>query len=74
MKLTDDQLRSEILLLSHHLDDIEEGLAEQDLDYVRRGVKDIREIVGRLAKALPKETAREIERISDDVQQIANLL
>lgn len=65
MNLKSDQLQNELLIIAHHLDDMEEGIKEKDLDYINKGVKDIREVVDRLAGFLSKKEASEIDRMAE---------
>ena len=65
MKLTSDQLQNELLIIAHHLDDMKEGIKEKDLDYINKGIKDIREVVERLSKFLSKKEKTEIERMAE---------
>jgi len=55
--LTEDSLQNELILIAHHLDDAEEGMGNDDLDYARASLRDIREVVGRLKKYLSADLA-----------------
>jgi hypothetical protein len=65
--MTEDQLQNEIIFISHHLDDMEKGIEENDLGYVKRGLDDVKESVYRLKKFLTHQNmVEEIDRISED--------
>jgi hypothetical protein len=66
MKITDDQLQNELILINHHLSDMEEGLADGDTDYVQRGIDDVREIITRLNSMLPSQLQGELSRTDDE--------
>ncbi len=50
---------------AHHVNDIEEGLKDKDLDYVTRGLNDIKEALQRLQKLVEPDQRSEIDRIAD---------
>jgi hypothetical protein len=63
VSLTSDKLQNELILIVHHLDDVDEGLGENDLDYVKASLRDIREVVDRLARVLSPEHAQNIAAV-----------
>jgi hypothetical protein len=74
VSLTSDKLQNELLLIVHHLDDADEGIKEDDLDYVKASLHDIREVVDRLSRVLSPEHARNIQaaRVMDEEETDAN--
>ena len=70
MRLTADQLQNELLIIAHHLDDIDEGLKDKDIDYVKKSLHDIREVIERLGGFLSKEQAAELERMSEQDRKV----
>ena len=60
-----DALQNEIIVIGHHVNDIEEGLKDKDLDYVTRGLNDIKEALQRLQKLVDPDQRSEIDRIAD---------
>ena len=61
--LTSDKLQNELILIVHHLDDVDEGLKEDDLDYVKASLRDIREVVDRLARVLSPEHVQNLAAV-----------
>ena len=59
-----DAIQNELIIIQHHLKDIDEGLADNDINYVKNGLKDIKESVQRLAKLLTPPEQDEIARIA----------
>jgi hypothetical protein len=63
VSLTSDKLQNELILIIHHLDDADEGINEDDLDYVKSSLRDIREVVDRLSRVLSPEHAQNIAAV-----------
>jgi hypothetical protein len=63
VSLTSDKLQNELILIIHHLDDAEEGIKENDLDYIKASLHDIREVVDRLSRVLSPEHAQNIAAV-----------
>lgn len=70
-RMTPDQFENELVLISHHVNDIQEGLKDGDLDYARKGLADIRESLDRLEKFLPSSMREEFSRISSLSRRVA---
>ncbi len=62
-----DAIQNELIIISHHIEDIEEGLKDNNTDYVKRGIGDIKESIQRLSKMLTPREKTEIERIADTI-------
>jgi 5-bromo-4-chloroindolyl phosphate hydrolysis protein len=62
-----DAIQNELIIIQHHLKDIDEGLADNDINYVKNGLKDIKESVQRLAKLLTPPEQDEIARIAESI-------
>ena len=62
-----DAIQNELIIIQHHVKDIEEGLADHDTSYVKNGLKDIKESVQRLAKLLTPPEQDEIARIAETI-------
>ncbi len=60
-----DPLQNELILILHHVGDIEESLKKRDIRYALEGLKDIRESVQRLSSMLPSNQSKEISRTAD---------
>jgi hypothetical protein len=65
--IPDDAIQNELIIISHHIEDIEEGLKARDMIYVQRGIGDIKESIQRLAEMLKPREKTEIERIADTI-------
>lgn len=70
--LNDDILQNELILINHHLDDIEKGLAENDINYIKRGLIDIRESINRLSKFITPQQSSELNRMSESFEARLN--
>lgn len=62
--LPDDALQNELIVIGHHVDDAEEALDEENPDYAREALKDIREALKRLSAFLTPDLTREILRVT----------
>jgi len=62
-----DAIQNELIIIQHHVQDIEEGLAENDIGYVKNGLKDIKESIQRLTKLLTPPEQDEIARIAETI-------
>jgi len=62
-----DSIQNELIIISHHVEDIEEGLKDKDIGYALKGLKDIKESIQRLSKFLKPKEKTEIERIADTI-------
>ena len=60
-----DVIQNEIIVIGHHVEDIEKGLDDGDIDYAKRGLHDIKEALQRLTKFVKPEQRSEIDRIAD---------
>ena len=60
-----DALQNEIIVIGHHVEDIEKGLDQGDIDYAKKGLHDIKEALGRLSQFVKPEQRSEIDRIAD---------
>jgi|AntRauTorcE11897_2_1112592.scaffolds.fasta_scaffold231158_1 hypothetical protein len=65
MQNLSDVLQNEIIVIGHHVNDIEEGLKDGNIDYVERGLHDIKEALQRLQTFVKPEDRSEIDRIAD---------
>lgn len=65
MKNISDVLQNEIIVIGHHVQDIEEGLKEGDIDYAKKGLHDIKESLARLSEFVNPNQRSEIDRIAD---------
>ena len=63
----EDAIQNELIIIQHHVKDIEEGLADHDISYVKNGLKDIKESVQRLTKLLTPQEQDEIARIAETI-------
>lgn len=66
-KLTTDKLQNELVLIDHHLTDIEKGITGKDYKYAIKGIKDAQEAVQRLKGFLPKPMGDELDRVSESM-------
>lgn len=60
-----DALQNEIIIIGHHVEDIEHGIEDDDMNYVQKGLDDIKEALQRLSKFVNPEQRTEIDRIAD---------
>ncbi len=60
-----DVLQDEIIVIGHHVEDIESGIEEGDMDYAKKGLDDIKEALNRLSKFVNPNQRSEIARIAD---------
>lgn len=61
-----DKLQNELILIYHHLEDIENSLEQDDpKETALSGISDAKEAVKRLAEMLPPEMAAELDRMSE---------
>lgn len=60
-----DQIQNELIVIAHHVEDAENGLKEQDLDYTQNSLNDIKEAIERLKQLIPQRQRTEIDRIAD---------
>ncbi len=67
MEFTPDKIQNELLIIAHHVEDALKGIGEGDLDYVKKSLYDISEVVSRLKKDLPPNFKAEIDRIAGDL-------
>lgn len=74
MRLTPDELQNELLNISHHLDDIEKAVKSKDLSYAMEGIKDAKEAVTRLSGFLPPRLSKELTRMAEDINKIAETI
>jgi len=65
MKNLPDAIQNEIIVIAHHVKDIEEGLKDKDYGYVQKGLNDIKESLDRLSKFTNPEQRSEIDRIAE---------
>lgn len=63
--LGSDDLQNELVLIMHHVGDIEESLHRGDTQYALEGLKDIKESVHRLAKGLNHSQVAGMDRALD---------
>ena len=68
-KLTLDILQNELILIDHHLGDIEKALEEGDPGYAKKGLKDAKEAVQRLSVYLPGKMSGELKRMEEGKNQ-----
>lgn len=61
-----DQLQDEIILILHHVGDIEEALRRKDIGYALEGLKDVKSSAERLAAFLSKPQSQEIKRATSE--------
>lgn len=66
-KLTVDILQNELLLIDHHLGDIEKAVKSGDNGYALKGLADAKEAVDRLSKFLPTNSVRELKRMEESL-------
>jgi len=66
--IPNDTIQNELIIIKHHLDDIKEGLNDNDINYVKKGVADIEESIQRLSSMLKPREKTEIERIADTIE------
>lgn len=64
-KLTVDILQNELILIDHHLGDIEKAVKDGDNGYALKGLKDAKEVVQRLSAYLPQMAAKELGRMEE---------
>jgi hypothetical protein len=60
-----DALQNEIIIIGHHVEDIEHGIEDNNMNYVQKGLDDIKEALQRLSKFVNPEQRTEIDRIAD---------
>lgn len=60
-----DTLQNEILLILHHVGDIEKAVAEKDLSYAKKGLADIKEAAKRLEKYITPAERKELDRATE---------
>lgn len=60
-----DTLQNEIIIIGHHIEDIEKGLNNKDIDYAKKGLHDIKEALVRLSKFVNPTQQDEINRIAE---------
>jgi hypothetical protein len=71
--MNSDQLQNELLSISHHLDDIRKAVENASLDHATMqemaasGLDDVEECVSRLSAMLPKQSAKELERMDESI-------
>ena len=66
------QCNTEVILISHHLDDIESSLKKGDVNYALEAVKDAKEAIKRLSSIVSNRTQEEVKRIEEDILAIAD--
>lgn len=64
-KMNSNEIENEVIIIAHHVEDIEEGLQKNDITYVKNGLKDIRESLERIKKLLKPDQQSEIDRIAN---------
>lgn len=60
-----DMLQNEIIVIGHHVEDIENGIEEGNIDYAKKGLDDIKEALQRLSRFVNPNQRSEISRIAD---------
>jgi len=71
-QISPDQLQNELLVLSHHIDDVIKAVKTKDHRSALLGLTDCREIIDRIANFLPPNKASEIERMAESLKEIKN--
>lgn len=61
-----DQLQDEIILILHHVGDIEEALHRKDIGYALEGLKDVKSSAERLSAFLSRPQSQEIKRATSE--------
>lgn len=65
-KISSDALQNEALLILHHVQDAEKAVKEKNLDYISKSLADIKESANRMAKFLPSDMKKEINRATSE--------
>lgn len=60
--LSSDVLQNNLLLIKHHVEDIQEALEKKDFSYAVSGLKDITEVVEELSHYLAPEHRKNLEK------------
>ena len=60
-----DILQNEIIVIGHHVEDIENGIEGGNIDYAQKGLDDIKEALQRLSRFVNPNQRSEISRIAD---------
>lgn len=64
--MNNDQLQNEILLLGHHLEDLEGALTRNEPDVAKASLGDMKEGLKRLSGLLPQSARKEVQRLTPE--------
>lgn len=65
MKIPEEDLLAEVILILHHVEDCMHGVKDKDMTYIEKGLKDIEEVGDRLKMRLSPPARKAVDGIAE---------